>query len=87
MEEEIIYNVEVQGIQSIENLTKANKDLREERKKLDLQSAEGQKRAQEITGQYQLINLGDTVLALPSPRSGNIRRNTADHIGSAFDIV
>ena len=48
MEEKIIYDVEVKGVQSIENLTKANKELREERKKLDLQSEQGQKRAQEI---------------------------------------
>ena len=51
MEEKIIYDVEVKGVQSIENLTKANKELREERKKLDLQSEQGQKRAQEINKQ------------------------------------
>lgn len=51
MEEEIIYKVEVQGITSIESLTKANKELREERKKLDLETAEGQKRVQEINRQ------------------------------------
>jgi len=48
MEEEILYKVEVEGIESIESLTAANKKLREERKKLDLDSAEGQKRIQEI---------------------------------------
>jgi len=51
MEEEIIYKVEVQGITSIESLTKANKELREERKKLDLDTAEGQKRVQAINAQ------------------------------------
>jgi hypothetical protein len=36
------------SIESIESLTKANKTLRDERNKLNLQSAEGQKRAKEI---------------------------------------
>jgi hypothetical protein len=36
------------SIESIESLTKANKALREERNKLNLQSADGQKRAKEI---------------------------------------
>ena len=36
------------SIESIESLTKANKTLREERNKLNLQSADGQKRAKEI---------------------------------------
>lgn len=36
------------SIESIESLTKANKALREERKKLNLDTAEGQKRIQEI---------------------------------------
>ena len=48
MEEEILYSVKVEGVVSIENLTKANKALREERKSLDLQTAEGQKRVQDI---------------------------------------
>lgn len=51
MEEEIIYKVEVQGIASIESLTKANKALREERKKLDIESVEGQQRIKEINQQ------------------------------------
>jgi len=51
MEEEIIYRVEVQGVTSIESLTKANKELREERKKLDLETAEGQKRVKDINAQ------------------------------------
>ena len=52
MEQEILIKIEVPGagqaITSIENLTKANKALREERKKLDLDSIEGQARAKEI---------------------------------------
>ena len=50
-EEEIILDFEVDtadSVQSIEALTKASKDLREERKKLNLDSAEGQKRIKEI---------------------------------------
>lgn len=52
MEEEIIFKVEVPGadraVNTIENLVKANKALREERKKLDLDSAAGQARVKEI---------------------------------------
>src|SRR5690349_20606793 len=52
MEEEIIFRIEVPGsekaINSIENLTKANKELREERKKLDLDSDQGKARVNEI---------------------------------------
>jgi len=50
-EEEIIldFNVDVEdSVESIESLTKASKELREERKKLNLDSAEGQKRIKEI---------------------------------------
>lgn len=52
MEEEIIFKIEVPGaekaVNSIENLVKANKALREERKKVDLDSAAGQARVKEI---------------------------------------
>lgn len=52
MEEEILFKIEIpggsEGIRTLENLTKANKALREERKKLDLDSAAGQARAKEI---------------------------------------
>lgn len=50
-EESIVLDFEVDegdAIESIENLTKANKALREERKKLDTQSVEGKKRITEI---------------------------------------
>jgi hypothetical protein len=50
----VIIDFKVDGkeaIVSIENLTKANKELREERKKLDLQTEEGQKQAREINSQ------------------------------------
>lgn len=56
MEEEIIYKVEVEGIQSIENLTKANKELREERKKLDLQTDSGRARVAEINKELDKNN-------------------------------
>jgi hypothetical protein len=49
--EQIILDFKVNGqdaIVSIDNLTKANKELRDERKKLDLQTTEGVKRANEI---------------------------------------
>lgn len=46
------FEVDVQdSITSIESLTKANKELREERKKLNLESEAGQKRAKEINAQ------------------------------------
>lgn len=52
MEEEVLFKIEIPGatglVTSIENLTKANKALREERKKLDLDSASGKARAKEI---------------------------------------
>jgi len=52
--EEVILDFKVEAkdsITSIENLTKANKALREERKKLNLESKQGQARAQEINKQ------------------------------------
>lgn len=53
MEEEVIFKIEIapESITSIENLAKANKELREERKKLNLTTEEGKRRAQEINKQ------------------------------------
>ena len=53
MEEEVIFKIDIpaESITSIENLTKSSKALREERKKLNLETAEGQKRATEINKQ------------------------------------
>lgn len=45
------------------------------------------KRGQEILNQYRFINLSDTVLALPMPRSGSIRRTPADMSGMQQDIL
>jgi hypothetical protein len=47
---------EAEGIQSIEALTKANQKLREERKKLNLETADGQKRIKEINAQLDANN-------------------------------
>jgi hypothetical protein len=57
MDEEIIFRIDIpqESITSLENLTKANKALREERKKLNLETADGQKRAQEINKQRRPI--------------------------------
>lgn len=52
--ETVIVEVEVdeqESIESIQSLTKANKELREERNKLNIATAEGKKRAQEINAQ------------------------------------
>lgn len=52
--ESLILDFEIdegEAVQSIDNLTKANKALREERKKLDTQSVEGKKRIAEINAQ------------------------------------
>jgi len=46
-----------------------------------------EKRAKEIVQQHKFINLQDTLLGLPMPRSGNIRRNTSDIQGVLHDIA
>jgi hypothetical protein len=55
MEEEVIFRIEVPGaekaVTSLESLTKANKALREERKKLDLSTAQGQERVKAINAE------------------------------------
>jgi hypothetical protein len=45
------------------------------------------KRGREIVNQYRFINLSDTVVALPSPRSGRIRRAPNDIAGMRADIA
>lgn len=47
---------EEEGIESIQSLTKANKELREERKKLNLQTEEGKKRVKEINAELDKNN-------------------------------
>lgn len=44
-------------------------------------------RGGEIRQQYQFLNLQDTILALPMPRSGQIRRMPADTSGMQQDIL
>jgi hypothetical protein len=55
MDEEVIFRIEVPGgeqaVNTLENLTKANKALREERKKLDLDSVQGKQRVKEINAE------------------------------------
>jgi len=84
MEEEIIYNVEVKGIQSIENLTKANKELREERKKLNLQSEEGQKRAAEINKQ---LDANTEIIRKNSSALEKQRLNVGNYTGALDKLV
>jgi len=84
MEEKIIYDVEVKGTQSIENLTKANKELREERKKLDLQSAEGQKRAQAINKQ---LDENTNIIKENSSALEKQRLNVGNYSGALDKLV
>jgi len=84
MEEEIIYDVEVKGIQSIENLTKANKELREERKKLDLQSEQGQKRAQEIN---KALDENTNIIKENSSALEKQRLNVGNYSGALDKLV
>lgn len=67
--EEVVLDFEVDtggAIQSIEDLTKANKALREERSKLNVQTVEGKKRIQEINAQidYNTNKIKDNVSAI-----------------------
>lgn len=73
-EETIVLDFEVdegEAIESIENLTKANKALREERKKLDTQSVEGKKRITEINAALDKNNekIKDNSSALEKQRA------------------
>lgn len=84
MEEKIIYDVEVKGVQSIENLTKANKELREERKKLDLQSEQGLKRAQEINKQ---LDANTEIIKENSSALEKQRLNVGNYTGALDKLV
>ena len=84
MEEKIIYDVEVKGVQSIENLTKANKELREERKKLDLQSEQGQKRAQEIN---KALDENTNIIKENSSALEKQRLNVGNYSGALDKLV
>lgn len=72
-EETIILDFQVDesdSIESIQSITKASKALREERSKLNLQSAEGQKRVKEINAELDKNNskIKDNVSALEKQR-------------------
>lgn len=84
MEEKIIYDVEVKGVQSIENLTKANKELREERKKLDLQSEQGIKRAQEINKQ---LDANTEIIKENSSALEKQRLNVGNYTGALDKLI
>lgn len=47
---------------------------------------EVKKYGEEVVRRYKFVNLNDTMLALPMPRSGNIRRNPSDPAGVQKDI-
>ena len=83
--ETIILDFRVDGkeaIVSIENLTKANKELREERKKLDLQSEEGLARARELNTQIDnntnIIKANSSALEKQRLNVGNYKDSIKD---------
>ena len=83
--ETIILDFKVDGkeaIVSIENLTKANKELREERKKLDLQSEEGLARAKELNAQIDnntnIIKTNSSALEKQRLNVGNYKDSIKD---------
>ena len=83
--ETIILDFRVDGkeaIVSIENLTKANKELREERKRLDLQSEEGQARARELNSQIdkntEIIKTNSSALEKQRLNVGNYKNSIVD---------
>lgn len=71
--ESIVLDFEIDmadSVESIETLTKANKNLREERKKVSLDTAEGKKRIQEINAQLDAntTKIKNNVSAIESQR-------------------
>lgn len=46
-----------------------------------------QEYGREVVNRYKLVDLSDTALALPSPRSGQIRRNPQDRVGMQQDLA
>lgn len=85
MEEEVIFKIDIpaESITSIENLTKSSKALREERKKLNLETAEGQKRAAEINKQ---LDANTEIIKKNSSALEKQRLNIGNY-GSALDKV
>lgn len=85
MEEEVIFKIDIpaESITSIENLTKSSKALREERKKLNLETAEGKKRANEIN---QHLDANTEIIKKNSSALEKQRLNIGNY-GSALDKV
>lgn len=75
---------EKDAIVSIENLTKANKELREERKKLDLQSEEGQARVKEINNQ---LNRNTEIIKANSSALEKQKMNVGNYTNSIREAV
>lgn len=87
MEEEIIYRIEIptdKAVVSIENLTKANKELRAERKKVDIQSEEGQKRVKDLNKQ---IDENNTLIKENSSTLEKQRLNVGNYTDSLDQLV
>jgi len=86
MEEELLFKSEIpqESITSIENLTKANKELREERKKLNLETAEGQKRANEINKQ---LDANTEIIKKNSSALEKQRLNVGNYTGALDKLV
>lgn len=72
------------AIVSIENLTKANKDLREERKKLDISTQDGAKRVQEINN---AIDKNTSVIKANSSALEKQRLNVGNYTNSIKDAA
>jgi hypothetical protein len=72
------------AIVSIENLTKANKELREERKKLDLGTQEGVKRANEINSS---IDKNTNIIKANSSALEKQRLNVGNYTNSIKDAA
>lgn len=86
MEDELLFKIEIpkESITSIENLAKANKALREERKKLDLQSEEGLKRAKEINKQ---LDENTAIIKENSSALEKQRLNVGNYTGALDKMV
>lgn len=86
MDEEIIFRIDIpqESITSLENLTKANKALREERKKLNLETADGQKRAQEINKQ---LDANTNIIKANSSALEKQRLNVGNYTGALDKLV
>lgn len=85
-EEEVIFKIDIapESITSIENLTKANKALREERKKLNLETEEGRKRAADINKQ---LDANTEIIKENSSALEKQRLNIGNYTGALDKLV